>query len=98
MEEIKQMEKATQDINRLISDLQVYGYKVTINNYCIGYYHNVYIRQYKPIKNKILQFFFRDDLYTLETVYSDQIRLPVDVEKIKTVMNDLLTKAKQSHA
>jgi len=96
-EEIKQMEKATRDIERLISELQVYNYKVIINNYCIGDYHNIHILQYKPIKSAIARFLFGDNVCKLESVYFEQIRLPIDAETVKTVMNDLLNTAKQSN-
>lgn len=90
--EIKEMDEAIKKINQLIADLQVYGYKIYIDNYCIGYFHNIAIHKYVLVTSKLLNMLSSDELYKLEPVYHNQIRLPSESEKLIEVLVELYNK------
>ena len=90
--EIKEMDEAIQKIKPLIADLQVYGYKVNIDNYCIGDFHNIAIHKYVLVTSKLLNMLSSDELYKLEPVYHNQIRLPSESEKLIEVLVELYNK------
>lgn len=86
------MEEVAIKIKQLIADLHVFGYKVHIDNYCIGDFHNISIRKYVVMENRFIRFFFHYDLYKLEFVNHYQFRLPSDGDKVIEILNDLLNK------
>lgn len=90
--EIKEMDEAIQKIKQLIADLQVYGYKIHIDNYCIGDFHNINIHKYTIVTGKLLNMLSSDELYKLEPVYHNQIRLPSESEKLIEVLVELYNK------
>ena len=90
--EIKEMDVAIQIIKPLIGDLQVNGYKVHIDNYCIGDFHNINIHKYTIVTGKLLNMLSSDELYKLEPVYHNQIRLPSESEKLIEVLVELYNK------
>lgn len=90
--EIKEMNEAIQKIKQLIADLHVYGYRVNIDNYCIGDFHNIAIHKYVLVTGKLLNMITSDELYKLEPVYFNQIRLPSESEKLIEVLVQLYNK------
>mgnify|MGYP001314920013 CR=1 FL=1 len=71
-------------INHYISFLQVAGYKVSLNNYAIGDYHNIRITKYVCVK--LLWW----NLYKIVDVYDDQIRLPLHLNILIKKFVDIL--------
>ena len=72
-------------INELISKLQIYGYRIIINNHNIGDYHNIYVQRYMPI-----DIIFFSDTYELRDVDYYVLRLPEEcnllVEELETLL------------
>lgn len=79
--------KGERTIDTLISKLQVYGYLVRINNYCIGDYHNIYIYKYVRVK-----WLFRE-LYDLKQVFYGRYRLPTEAKYMINALKNELNKA-----
>jgi len=74
------------EIDKLISKLQVYNYRIRINNYNIGSIHNIMINQFKHIKGT---------QYLLKFVASYELDLPKEIGKLLDVLNDLLIEAER---
>lgn len=75
-------------IDKLISKLQIYGYRIIINNHNIGDYHNIYVQRYMPI-----DIIFFNDTYELRDIDYYVLRLPEECDLLEEELETLLINA-----
>ena len=86
LEVIKENEYSIIDI--LISKLQVYNYKIIINNNNIGNFHNIDIYRFVPANIKLK--FFNKDYFVKKHIRHYCLMLPEEKHKLIDILEKLL--------
>lgn len=82
------MSKLSSKIDTLIAKLQVYGYKIRINNHNIGDIHNIYIDRYIP-----RNIMFLPNAFQLKRINHYTYRLPSEGKYLLKKLTELLEEA-----
>lgn len=82
---IKEIKKLGRKIDYLISNLQVYGYQIRINNDNLANIHNIDIFQFQKIEKG-----FHKGKYKRENIRFLTFALPEEGEQLLTVFKEML--------
>jgi TPP-dependent 2-oxoacid decarboxylase len=85
LSELSDFEKASIEIDSLISQLQVFGYDIRINNHNLGDYHNIMIWKYVPFIK-----LFGHTYYRRKYINGDSFRFPSEKDKFVNMLKSEL--------
>jgi hypothetical protein len=77
--------------------LQVYNYRIIINNHNIGDYHNIYIYRFIPNKlsKSLSSWFGMESFYKRELIRTLNLRLPSQYNYLLKILKQLLKNAEE---